>query len=67
MPKKGGRTAGIDVGGGLESVPGVVDKNDKALQNYRPSWTLTFDNETVVGVPDSAFEFYRQPGAGHVH
>lgn len=67
MPKKGDTTTGIDVGGGLESVPGVVDKTGKAVQNYRPGWTLTFNQETVLGVPEAAFKFYQQPGTGNVH
>jgi hypothetical protein len=66
MPKKGDPTTGIDVGGGLETVPGVVDKTGKVVQNYRPGWTLTFDQEKVMGVPEAAFKFYRQPGSGHV-
>jgi hypothetical protein len=66
MPKKGDPTAGIDVGGGLETVPGVVDKNGKQVQNYRPSWTLTFNQETVQNVPEASFKFYQQPGNGRV-
>jgi hypothetical protein len=65
MPKKGDSTVGVDVGGGLETVAGVT-KNGKAVQNYRPSWTLTFDQETVTGVPEASFKFYRQPGSGNV-
>jgi len=65
MPKKGDPTAGVDVGGGLETVPGVT-KNGKAVQNYRPGWTLTFDQEAVPGVPEASFKFYRQPGSGNV-
>jgi len=66
MPKRGDPTAGVDVSGGLETVPGVVDKKGNAVQNYRPGWTLTFDQETVTGVPEAAFKFYRQPGSGDV-
>ena len=65
MPKKGEATAGIDVAGGLESTPGVVDDDGKPVQNYRPSFA-TWPQCTVVGVPEIAFKFYRQQGDGHV-
>lgn len=65
MPKKGDKTAGVVVGGGLETVDGVT-QNGKAVRNYRPGWTLTFDRETVTGVPEASFKFYRQPGSGSV-
>ena len=66
MPKKGEATAGIDVAGGLESTPGVVDDDGKPVQNYRPSFA-TWPQCTVVGVPEISFKFYRQQGDGHVH
>ena len=65
MPKKGEDTDGIDVGGGLETVPDVTD-NGKPVQNYRPSWALSFDRRIVANVPEASFKFYRQPGTGHV-
>lgn len=73
MPKKGDPTAGIDVAGGLETVPGVTDadgnatdKSGKPIQNYAPS-CARFPYKPVPGVAESVFKFYQQPGDGHVH
>lgn len=65
MPKKGDTTSGIDVSGGLENVPGVKN-GGRPVQNYRPGWTLTFEQKIVSTVPEAAFKFYKQPGTGHV-
>ena len=65
MPRKGEKTDGIDVGGGLETVSGV-ESGGKPVQSYRPSWTLTFEPKIVTSVPEATFKFYRQPGSGHV-
>ena len=66
MPKKGESTANIDVAGGLETTPGVVDESGKPIQNYRPSFA-TWPQCIVAGVPEASFKFYRQRGDGHVH
>ncbi len=66
MPKEGEDTTGVDVSGGLESVPGVVDDDGKAVKNYRPGFASTFTEKTVPGVPPAIFKFYQQPGNGHV-
>ncbi len=65
MPKKGDPTTGIDVSGGLESVLGVKD-GGRPVQNYRPGWTLTFEQKIVSTVPEATFKFYKQPGTGYV-
>ena len=65
MPKKGQSTAGVDVAGGLETTPGVVDEDGRPVQNCRPSFA-TWPQCTVAGVPAASFKFYRQQGDGHV-
>ena len=68
MPKEGGSVAGRDVGGGLESVVGVVVKRGgPPVRNYRPAWSLRFVRKPTPEVPEQFFKFYRQPGTGHVH
>ncbi len=66
MPKKGESTAGVDVGGGLETVAGVVDEEGLPVQNYAPSFAH-FTRKLVVGVPEASFKFYKKTGTGHVH
>ena len=65
MPKKGEATAGIDVGGGLESVPGVT-RAGVPIESYAPSFALTFTQKVVAGIPEKTFKFYQQPGSGYV-
>ena len=65
MPKKGEPTAHIDVAGGLETTPGVVDDNGRPIQNYRPSFS-SWPQSAVAGVPEATFKFYRKPGDGPV-
>lgn len=65
MPKKGKSTAHIDVAGGLETTPGVVDDDGRPVQNYRPSFA-SWPQCIVAGVPEAAFKFYRKPGDGRV-
>jgi hypothetical protein len=65
MPKAGDATDGIDVGGGLETVPGVT-QGGKPIQNYAPAFALSFTQKTVAGVPEKTFKFYQQPGSGYV-
>lgn len=67
MPKDGDDTTGRDVGGGLETVAGVVDDDGKPVRNYRPGWVAGMTQQIVAGVPESIFKFYRQGGTGHVH
>ena len=66
MPKKGDKTDGVDVGGGLELVPGVT-RNGKPIKNYAPAFALTFTPRPVPTIPERTFKFYQQPGSGHVH
>lgn len=66
MPKEGDDTTGVDVGGGLESVEGVVDDDGNPVKNYRPSFAATFTEKVVPGVAPAIFKFYQQPGNGHV-
>ena len=65
MPKKGEDAGGIDVGGGLETVADVT-AGGKPVQNYRPSWALSFDRQIVANVPEASFKFFRQPGSDRV-
>lgn len=65
MPKPGDSTSGVDVEGGLESVPGVA-RAGKPIQNYAPSFALTFTPKPMPSIPEKTFKFYRQPGSGHV-
>jgi hypothetical protein len=66
QPKEGQSTAGYDVGGGLEMVDGVTDRNQKPIQNYRPGYTQIFNEVIVPQVPHWVAKFYRQPGDGPV-
>ncbi len=65
MPKKGDKTDGVDVGGGLESTPGVT-RDGKPIENYAPAFALTFTPKIVPNILEKTFKFYRQPGTGHV-
>ena len=56
MPQEGEETTGYDVGGGLEQVDGLQQRN------YRPSWSTTFQNSNVPGVRPRYYRFYRVPG-----
>jgi hypothetical protein len=66
MPKEGEPTGGRDVRGGLEIVPGVVDRYGRPVRSYRPRFAAEFEPVTVPGIPPAIFKFYRQPGHGHV-
>jgi hypothetical protein len=61
MPQQGQPTAGHDVGGDLEQVPGMVDSRGAPVQNYRPGWVKTFMPRPVPGIPERYFRFYEQP------
>gem|GEM_PF-1901045 len=50
---------GKDIGGGLESVTGVVDKKGAPARNYRLSWANYFDHVAVPGLDERNFKFYR--------
>lgn len=65
MPKAGESTKNRDVGGGLETVTGVVDDDGKPVQNYQPGWVAGMTQQVVSGVDESVFKFYRQGGDGH--
>jgi hypothetical protein len=60
MPKTGEPHSGIDIGGGLESTPGVY-KNGKPVQNYRPRWTTRFSAVRTPSIQEKDFRFYREP------
>jgi spore germination cell wall hydrolase CwlJ-like protein len=68
MAKEGEPTGKDDVKGGLEQVPGVIDKDSKPIKNYRPSFATSeqFSQITVPNVPENKFKFYRKEGTGHV-
>ena len=66
MPKEGDNTEGVDVGGGLELVPGVT-RDGKPIESYAPAFALTFTPKPVGTIPERTFEFYQQPGSAHVH
>ena len=60
MPKKGDKIPpGVDIRGGLESVPGVTE-NGKPIQNYAPGWTGSYQRVMVPTVAEKVFKFYRQ-------
>ncbi|WP_428391309.1 hypothetical protein [Lichenicoccus sp.] len=58
MPKAGEPHAGVDVGGGLETVHGVT-KNGRPIQNYRRRWAINQPAVHVPGVQDKDFKFFR--------
>ena len=61
MPKKGDVIHhGLDVGGGLESVVGVL-KNGRPVENYLPVWANRYFKIDVPGVQEKDFKFYRRP------
>lgn len=59
MPKEGDSTGGYNVGGGLEKVPGLSERN------YRPDWSRTMIRAYVVGPQQKFFKFYRDQGDGY--
>jgi hypothetical protein len=61
MPKEGEKHEGVDVGGGLKSVPGVT-KNGKPIENYKPIWTARMESRFVPTVPEKTFKFFRSRG-----
>ena len=60
MPKEGQATAGFDVGGGLELVPPLKEKN------YRPSWAASFLPVIVSGTRPHVYKFHKATGTGPV-
>ena len=64
MPKEGEATSGVDVGGGLESVPGVTS-GGRPVRNYAPGF-ISFTPKPLATVPKCTFKSYQQPGSGHV-
>ena len=58
MPVEGETKPGIDIGGGLESVPGIFH-NGKAVRNYRPTWAKSFPRVLTPQIPEKTFKFYR--------
>jgi hypothetical protein len=60
MPKEGQPTSGYDVGGGLELVPPLKEKN------YRPSWAGAFVEISVTGARPYMYKFHRAAGRGPV-
>lgn len=60
MPKENESIAGRDVGGGLETVPGVRH-NGGPVRSYVPSYVPEFIRKPVTGVPERDFKFYEQP------
>ena len=60
MPKEGQTTTGFDVGGGLELVPPLKEKN------YRPSWAAAFMPAIVSDTRPHVYKFHRATGNGPV-
>lgn len=60
MPHEGDDTDGYDVGGGLETTPGLDERN------YAPSWADTHYRCYVDGARQSHYKFYRPEGFGPV-
>ena len=58
MPIEGETKPHIDIGGGLESVPGVT-RNGKAVRNYSPGWVQRFPRVLTPQIPERTFKFYR--------
>ena len=59
MPKAGEPHSGKDVGGGLETVPGVT-KDNRPVQNYRPGWAQTYRPIHISGILERDFKVYKQ-------
>jgi len=59
MPKIGETHYKMDIGGGLETVPGVT-KNGRPVQNYRPGWAKNYLAVRVPGVQEKDFKFLRE-------
>lgn len=70
MPQEGAPANGLDVGGGLESVPGV--DTGKPLftpkRNYRPKWAIDarFTRIALPSVPEASAKFFRSEADGRV-
>ncbi len=63
MRKEGEPVKREDIGGGLEDVPGVHARHSSQhVRNYRPVWSITpsFTQNTVPGILDREFKFYKQ-------
>ena len=60
MPKEGQVIQGFDIGGGLELVPPLTQKN------WRPSWAVSFPQVIIPGVRPHFYKFRRAPGTGPV-
>ena len=61
MPKEGAtpsERAGVDIAGGLESVPGVTD-HGKPVRNFRPHYATVYPQIKISGIADDTFKFYR--------
>ena len=56
LPNGHGRT--------LESVPGVTNRQNVPVRNYRPHYADVFPEQTIPGIPPKMFKFYRDPGNG---
>jgi hypothetical protein len=70
MPREGASTSGFDVGGGLESVPGV-DTGKPAFtpkRSYRPVWTTDprFTRIVTPSVPEASAKLFRSEAHGRV-
>ena len=58
MPAEGETKPGIDIRGGLESVPGVT-RNGRAVRNYFPSWVQGSSRVLAPQIPEKTFKFYK--------
>ena len=60
MPKEGQSTGGFDIGGGLELVPPLTQRN------WKPAWAVSFPRAIIPGVRPHFYKFHIAPGTGPV-
>ncbi len=70
MPWEGASTTGFDVGGGLESVPGVGIGKDPIIpkKSYRPTWSIDPRLTRIVtpSLPEASARLFRSEAHGRV-
>ena len=68
MPKEDEPHPRGDVGGGLETVPGITDDNGNPVRSYRPGWSVDphFKPLSVPGFQDRDYKFLKKEGTDRV-